>query len=102
MEMYDAGEMTIRNIVFPLQVDGESGHWHTTFQGSEISAEGKAALRDTLMTRTAKAAIKVRVPFTTITETRSLVGTGKIARAVATGVHQGNGNVLIDWGNGKS
>lgn len=85
----------VRGMTFKVYV-GRRGHF------SAVGADGhtwseynetRAAMEADLMHKTKKAAQKVRIPFTR--------WDGSARNGVATGIHAGTGNLLVEWNDGK-
>lgn len=96
---YPAGTMTVRGMKFDLQVT-ENGYWITFFQNSRVSSITLEGLEEELRKLTKKAAAKISVPFTVIMS-RGYSGPLMPKHGTATGLHSGNGNVLVEWRNGQ-
>jgi hypothetical protein len=91
--------------VHPIEVRGtkhhvtvdESGDWCATVGKETLRSKTRSGLVDKLRELTAKAAVTIEIPFL-------LVNGGsrgdRPARGVVTGIHSGNGNMLIRWTTG--
>lgn len=93
MTNWDAGTIEVRGQQMKVQVT-DSGTWVADFAGKEWGAPTKDELRAVLMRATAKQAKRVSVLFDRLSY--NLGGrVPQIRRYKAVGIHQGNGNLLI-------
>lgn len=90
--------------VHPLEVRGQSfkvsvssaGEWWSEFGGRIVRSDTRDGLYKALMRRTKEAEVKLDIPFDMRTDN------DRIRRGTVTGLHAGNGNLLIHWENGQS
>jgi hypothetical protein len=98
MSDHPAGKLNIRGSVFEIFVD-DSGNWAAYDDGYRVSAITRDGLKEILLRRTKQAAATVGVRFTCLS--RSRLGTDLVRHGTATGIHTGNGNLLVTWSDGK-
>lgn len=94
MTEYDAGSITTNGITTPITVD-EAGNWRAQQSGTYLQAETRDKLRMRLarLTRQAKTPVEVHVVHIVHQGTMGITR----RRAVLTGLHASNGNVLVVW-----
>lgn len=88
--------MQVRNHEYEIRVD-EKGRFLTNVGTETLYSSTRDGLRDKLMELTAKAAVKLAIPFVLVN------GGGRsdpFARGTVVGVHGGNGNLLVEWSTG--
>lgn len=89
----------VRGTKYEIEVD-EAGRWHTIVGSERVTAESRSELKDKLLELSAKAAVKVAIPFTLMTSSGGVRRDRSPARGVITGIHAGNGNMLVKWLSG--
>lgn len=90
----------VRGTSYPVTVD-EAGRWHTIVGSERITGDTRAELQDKLRELSAKAAVRVEIPFVLMTAGGGIRREGDgTARGIVTGIHAGNGNMLVDWKTG--
>lgn len=90
---YPAGEIEANGQQVPVQVN-DDGQFHADFGGKRYTAPTKDKLAPKLRAASKAHAVEVAVPF--------IHDRGRgIVRGVATGLHSGNGNLLVRWPNGE-
>jgi hypothetical protein len=98
MDEYPAGVMTVRGRKFEVLAT-DASTWRAYLNGNRIEAADREKLKAKLMSATKIAAQSVSVPFIRRATSRYAHGRD-IRRGTATGVHSGNGNLLVTWDNG--
>jgi hypothetical protein len=97
MSIYPAGQINISGHDYPIEVN-ERGTW--ACPSLRIEAATRNGLEEKAKRATAKAKVKVEVPFTALQQT---YGSATLRDYTATGLHAGTGNVMIrDNKTGKS
>jgi hypothetical protein len=87
----------VRGTTYHVKVDA-SGTWFADAGGSTVTAPTKDALAIKLRQLTAEAAVTVEIPFVLLASGSG--GKNGPARGVITGIHAGNGNLLVSWATG--
>lgn len=94
MTQYPAGEITHYGVTVPIFVD-DRGHWTATYAGRGRTEESRYKLDMWLKRMTKRTATPIRFPFVSVTPSNQ-----KHRRGVAYGIHEGTGNVLVEWDDG--
>lgn len=98
MADYPAGTIDVRGTLYPVTVD-DRGTWICDAGGTKHHAGTKDALRDAVMTATLRKAAKIEIPFCKIDWSRTFGW--QVHHGTVTGIHQGTGNLLVTWDNGR-
>jgi hypothetical protein len=93
---FQAGQFT-----FDLTVDGNGIFTARNDQLGDFSSSELAKLKETAKVRASQARTRVSVPFTRL-RGNGFAGPWEGRRGVATGIHNGNGSVLVRWTDGTS
>lgn len=96
MTDYNVGSITANGIEVPITVN-DQGHWLAEYAGKRLSYETRDKLESSLKRLTKSAAVQVEVSV--ISVEKALAGT-RFVRGTLTGIHGGNGNVLVTWHHG--
>lgn len=97
MSYIDVHPMEVRGTRYEIQVD-EAGNWSTIVGSERISVASRDYLRDKLLELTAKASVVVAIPFVLL---NGGAMSKETCRGVVTGIHAGNGNLLVQWTSGR-
>jgi hypothetical protein len=90
--------MEIRGTRYEVSVD-PSGNFCTNVGSELVRSPTRTGLQDKLRELTAKASVKVRIPFVLMTAGRGITG-AEVAQGYITGIHAGNGNMMVEWVTG--
>lgn len=97
MNLIKVHPLVVRHHEYEVHVS-TSGDFQTTVGATTLTSPTYSGLKDKLLDLTAKAAVTVHVPFVLMT------GGGMVnrepARGVVTGIHGGNGNLMVSWSTG--
>lgn len=96
---HNAGTLTVKGHEYQVFVDDE-GAWISYHNGQEVKTGSKDKLRKDLERLVRAAKVSVSVPFTVVGTTYH--GPVFARSGVATGLHSGNGNVLVRWPDGQA
>lgn len=94
MSHYPAGEITHSGVTVPIFVD-DWGHWSATYAGRTHTESDRAKLDARLKRVVKRTVTKVSVPFVAVNSTGQ-----NFKRGTAYGIHEGTGNVLVEWDDG--
>ena len=95
--MYEMHPIEVRGQKFPVRADA-NGTFMATAGGTTLHSPTYAGLRDKLLNLTAKAQVRLSVPFVLINA--GPTGDGHVS-GIVTGIHGGNGNLLVTWTGGN-
>jgi hypothetical protein len=94
--------------VHPIEVRGtkyqvhvtEGGDWCAQVGKENIRSSTRVGLRDKLRELSAKASVTIAVPFTWLNDNGGGREGPRTSRGLVTGVHAGNGNLMVTWTTG--
>lgn len=98
-EYIEVHPIEVRGTSYPVKLSPE-GVFCAEAGGQLLKSPTRDGLEDKLRELTAKAQVKVAIPFTLMTAGNGLRGQTGPARGVATGIHVGNGNMMVEWRTG--
>lgn len=93
MTDFPAGDITANGVTVPITVN-DRGSWQAEYAGKNLSYETRDKLEASLKRLTKSAAVQVEVSVVSVE--KHLGGT-RFVRGTLTGIHGGNGNVLVTW-----
>jgi len=91
---YPAGTISANGVSVPIFVS-DQGRWEAEYAGRSLGFETRDKLETAIKRLTKTTTVPVAVAFVRI-EKRGTAGIAKTA-GTATGIHAGNGNVLVVW-----
>lgn len=94
---YAAGSIEKNGVEVDLFVDDE-GRWLAEVAGKNLVFPARDKLVDAIGRATKRVSAKVEIAFFKVT---SHNGNVRIREGVATGIHSGNGNLLVTWKSGN-
>lgn len=90
--------ITVRGTKYEVKVT-DNGDWVTQAGSEQIRAATRTGLKDKLTELSARAAVAIAIPFVLLTDS-NYGRSGTVSRGLVTGIHAGNGNLMITWTTG--
>lgn len=99
MAEYPVGSVTKNGVTVEIRVD-DHGAWKAQIGRDYLRHDSRDKLVGAIDRATKKLAKQVRVPFSRVATSQS-TGEIRVKHGAVTGLHAGNGNLLVIWADGK-
>lgn len=99
MAEYPVGSVTRNGVTVEMRVD-DTGTWKADIGRDYLRYDTRDKLVGGIDRVTKKLAKQVRVPFSRVAASQS-TGEIRVKHGAVTGVHAGNGNLMVTWADGK-
>ena len=96
MNLIKVHPLLVRHHEYEVHLN-EHGVFQTTVGVETLQSNTRDGLKDKLMEVTAKAQVKLSIPFVYLNGGGR---NGNSARGIVTGLHGGNGNLMVEWQTG--
>jgi len=98
MGSYPVGSITKNGMTVEIKVN-DNGEWGAEFGGKYLRGDTREKLAGAIERATKRLAKKIEIAFTEVS-VRQATGDIRTRNGAVTGLHSGNGNLLITWSDG--